>query len=58
MVISKPYRVSVTLEEYDTDGFWQIFTFVEIIDDKDKVGESLDNIVDNCKKYMEKRGIK
>lgn len=58
MVEPKTYRVNLTLQEFDSEGFWDVFHYTEIVFGDNKIGESLGNIVINLKKYMKKRGIK
>ena len=49
------YRVEIRLQGYDTDGFWDLFHYSEIIYTKKEFEESLENIIANCKKYMKNR---
>ena len=55
MVEEKICRVNVTLQEYDGDGFWDVFHYTEISYSKKELEESLENIIINCKKYMKNR---
>ena len=57
MVISKDkiYRVSITVQEFETDGFWDIKTTLEICQSKEQLKESLENIYSKTKEYIEKR---
>ena len=48
----KVYNITITLQEYDEDGFWKIFNNSETIDGKKQLIESLEEIVNNCKKYI------
>lgn len=51
----KTYRISVQLQGYDTDGFWDLFHQSEILYGKKEFEESLEDIVDNCRKYAKNR---
>jgi len=55
MVEEKVYRVSITLQGYDNDGFWDLFHQSEILHGKKDFEESLEDIVVNCRKYMKNR---
>lgn len=54
----KIYRINLTLQEFDSEGFWDVFHYTEIVDGNDKIGEYLENIISNLRKYMKKRGLK
>ena len=51
----KIYRVSITVQEFDTDGFWDVKTTLEIAQNKEQLEESLENIYNKTKEYIEKR---
>lgn len=53
----KIYRVSITVQEFDTDGFWDVKTTLEIAQSKEQLEESLENIYSKTKEYIEKRLI-
>jgi len=54
-VEKKTYRINITLQEYDSEGFWDVFHYTEISCGKKELEESLENIITNCKKYMKNR---
>jgi hypothetical protein len=49
------FRVNITLQEYDSDGFWDVFHYTEISYGKKELEESLENIIINCKKYIKNK---
>lgn len=49
------YRVQITIQELDTDGFWDVFTALEIGKNKRQLNESLEKIYVNSKKYIKER---
>ncbi|UPO70976.1 hypothetical protein QKV40_gp22 [Varidnaviria sp.] len=51
----KPYRITLILGEYDSDGFWNVFDKTEVSRDKEVLIEILDNIVKDCRNYIKKR---
>jgi len=51
----KVYNVKITIQEYDNDGFWDIFNYTEMSSGKTELKESLETIISNCKKFIEKR---
>lgn len=51
----KIYNINITIQEYDEDGFWDVFGYKETSSGKKELKESLDIIVSNCKKFIEKR---
>jgi len=51
----KIYRVSIIVQEYDGDGFWDVFDSKEMADNKERLIESFDKIASNGKKYIEDR---
>lgn len=53
----KIYRVSITVQEFDNDGFWDVKTTLEIAQSKEQLEESLENIYNKTKEYVEKRLI-
>ena len=51
----KIYRVSITVQEFDHDGFWDVITSLQIAQSKEQLKESLENIYSKTKEYIEKR---
>ena len=51
----KPFRVTIILGEYDTDGFWNVFEEHEISRNKDELISSFTRISNDCKNYIDKR---
>jgi len=53
----KIYRINILVQEYDGEGFWDVFNSIEMADNKVKLIESFDKIAFNGKEYIEKRLI-
>ena len=51
----KIYNLKIVVQEYDDDGFWDVFSYKETSSGKTELKESLDIIVSNCKKFIQKR---
>lgn len=51
----KIYRVSIIIQEYDGDGFWDISSTIQMADSREKLIETYDNLVSIGKKYIEDR---
>jgi len=51
----KIYRVSIILQEYDGDGFWDVSSTIQMADSKEKLIKTFDNLVSIGKKYIEDR---
>lgn len=51
----KIYRINIIVQEYDGDGFWDVFNSIEMADTKEKLIESLEKITLNGKKYIDER---
>ena len=51
----KIYNLNIIIQEYDDDGFWDIFTYTETSSSKIELKESLESIISNCKKYIQNR---
>jgi len=49
------YRVQITVQELDTDGFWDVFNSIEMANSKNKLNESLERIYSNSKEYIKER---
>ena len=55
MMNGKIYRVSIIVQEYDGDGFWDVSSTIQMADSKKKLIETFDNLVAIGKKYIEER---
>lgn len=51
----KIYRVNILVQEYDGEGFWDVFNSIEMADSKNKLIESFDKIAILGRKYIEER---
>lgn len=51
----KIYKINIIIQEYDIDGFWDVFNCAEMSSGKIQLKESLDTIISNCKKYIQNR---
>lgn len=51
----KIYRLSIIIQEYDGDGFWDVSSTIQMADSKERLIESFDNLVSIGKKYIEDR---
>lgn len=51
----KIYRISIIVQEYDGDGFWDVFSTIQMADTKERLIESFDTLVVLGKKYIEER---
>ena len=49
------YRINILVQEYDGEGFWDVFNSIEMADSKEKLIESFDKLASNGKKYIEER---
>ena len=49
------YRTYITVQEYDTDGFWNIFEKSEASKGKKQTIESIDKLYLDCLDYINKR---
>lgn len=49
------YRVQITIQELDTDGFWDVFNSIEMANTKNKLNKSLERIYFNSKEYIKER---
>ncbi len=58
MVEEKTYRISIKLQRYDNEGFWDLFHQSEITCGKKDFEESLEDIIANCRKYMKNKVMK
>ena len=36
-MIKKPFRINIIVAEYDSDGFWDVFNHIEIVDNKEQL---------------------
>jgi len=53
----KIYRTRIVIQEYDGDGFWDVFDSIEMADSKEKLIKSFEKITSNGRKYIEERLI-
>ena len=54
----KPYRITIIIGEYDSDGFWNVFDKTEVAKTKEEIIESFNTIKKDCKNFIEKRILK
>ena len=54
---NKIYRVSIIVQEYDGDGFWDVSSTIQMADSKEKLLETFNNLVTIGKQYIEDRLI-
>ena len=52
---NKIYRVSIIIQEYDGDGFWDVSSTIQMADSKEKLIETFDSLVSIGKKYIDDR---
>lgn len=51
----KLYRVSIVVQEYHDEGFWNVIDKAEMAQGKEELIESFNDISQNCKSYIERR---
>ena len=51
----KVYRVFFIIQEYDSEGFWNVFEKSEMGKGKNQIIESFENIKNDCIDYIMRR---
>ena len=51
------YRININIQEFETDGFWDVCNSVEMAKSKKQLIETLDKLYKNSKDFIEKRLI-
>ena len=51
----KLFRVTIIVQEYYDEGFWNVFDKTEMLKGKDELLESFIVLSNDCKKYIESR---
>ena len=54
-MVDEIYRINISVQQFETDGFWDLSNSIEMGKTKNQLIESLDKCYKNAKDYIEKR---